>query len=296
MPNLNLSDKVKAKYALIIICVFVALSVGLAFWHWYIFCIPTIIAYIVEWICRANFGQYGPPGYKYVFKEINDWRYRKQRVANDLPIPDEHIRVAAAQPSKLITLSEWLVTDMIDANCNKNYTSCGGYEHYQLLINQYTDAKNDDKIVSYKELMKRKLLVSSIYTGVQFNIEILNERYSPISAEYLANLPFNWNLPTRPFTPESYKDDCKYLSAALISKKIELERIDKQLESYFTEGKTETADQQTQRIEDFLAEMAVVHPGTVYVLEGMKVSKLASLERAYNRHVKFMIDQSKNKK
>ena len=287
MPKVTISDKTKAKYALIFLSVVFFNSFMLALWHWYLFFSPTVLIVVIQIV--GTYKQWT----KWIKGKFAAIKYRKQRKANDLPISttEDHLHV------KLITISEWLVTDMIQATCNKDYSSCTNYDHYQVLMCQYTDAKADDDIVSYKQLMKRKLSVSGIYTGVSFNIEILKERWSTVAAEYLRDLKPEWDLPVRPFTPVSYLDDCKFMESALISKKIEIERIDKQLEQFFKgdSGTAKTAEQYTQQLEDLLVDMATVQQGTVYNLEGMKVSKLASLERARNRHIKHLQQQAKPK-
>lgn len=293
MPNKQLTEKQKL---ISVIAFFVLwLSLSAFFWlllhHWYYSIIPTAFIYLVQWVYDGyKFGQCYPPLVqplcKYLKSKIRAKWYAKQRQKKQ----SEPISLP-----KLITLSEWLVTDMIEAKFG-DYSSCYSKDHYEVLMCQYADSKADDDLVQYKELMKEKIAIQVLSIGIKFNIEILKDRWSNSAAEYIRSLTYPvlpWKL-----TPENKDDVLRFLTAFLIGQNLKLKDIDESIGKLFTStgGSITTKEQYTQHIEDLLVEMAQVQAGAVYNLNGMTVAKLAAIERARNRHIKNLQDQIKRNK
>lgn len=254
----------KLKYpALIVISIFLMVSVALGLlFGWYCSLVPLALLFITEMGLREA---------------------RSMSEAEVLPTEEQ------APPSPIlpqITISQWLVTDMIQATCNDDYSSCGSREHYEYLMYQFTDSSGGEDIATYKDLTKEKTAIEIDAISVMENVGILKVFWCEAAAARLRGFGL------REFTKETYISDCKWMEAYLINERRKVESISESLSKLFTGSDTKpTAEQYTQNIEDMLSEMAVMHPGTVYVLEGMKASKLASLKRARNRHIKNIEEQ-----
>ena len=80
MPKVTISDKTKAKYALIFLSVVFFNSFMLALWHWYLFFSPTVLIVVIQIV--GTYKQWT----KWIKGKFAAIKYRKQRKANDLPI------------------------------------------------------------------------------------------------------------------------------------------------------------------------------------------------------------------
>lgn len=292
-----ISDKQKIKYALTFIGLVIVSSAisWILTGHWYGIFYPAIAIYLFQWVYDAyNLRYFYPPLTQplvlVIKRKIRALKYHYQRKANGL---GEISTTADQLPQpKQMGISDWLVTDMINATCTADYSSCGNRETYERLMCEYSDAKADADLVLYKSEMKDRLLLQADILTIRFNIEILKDRWSTSAAEALRR----YNL--RPFTPASCEDDIRFMEAFLIGQNLKLEGINETINSLFKGGgKTiNTVQEYTTHIEDLLVEMAEVQKGAIYDLEGMKVSKLAAIERARTRHIKNLNDQIKRQK
>ena len=289
--NTNIAPKQKIIHAAIFLLIFIALSVFLWLFtnRWLYGLIPIAFIYVFQWVYDAyTFGYFYPPLsqpiVKYVKRKIRVKYYRKQRKANGLPeisTAADHIH---AKPQ--ITISDWLVTDMAHATYDNDYSSCYDRETYELLMNDYAEAKGGEGMEDYKLNMKDKLLLQADMLAIVFNMEILKDRWSESAAEALRRFG-------KPFTKETLEADLKYMEAYLIGERRKLSELNIELEKLNNVESTPitTYKQYVQHIEDLLVSMADVQQGANYSIEGMKVSKLAAIERARARYIKQQNEQ-----
>lgn len=292
MPNIPLSTKSQA-IATIIFLTAPALLIWIFWQKWY----SGLLWYVFLWLFQyaydiINFGRFKPPlfygWYKYVCSRVRQRWYKKQMIANGLPVVD-HTAV------KITSITEFKVLDWAHAYINHDYSKCGGIDQYELLKNQFIDACKEDETEAWKNVKKQILILNSQILAYRFNIEILRQRYSEAAADFLRTHVVS-RLPQLPFTRETYLADCKFLETGIVSLTIALERNETIIESMAKkDGKTITYDQYIEYIENILLDCESIQKVS-YSIETITLSKLASLIKRRAAHIKSVEEQIRKSK
>ena len=281
----QLTDKQKVIIVVISLLIWLGLSVFfcLAFKWWAAF-IPSIALFLIEWICRAFYGDFTPPLYKYLKGKIT----RKQ--PKEIP--------TKPQTTILITsISEWLVKQMMDCAYHGNYSSIGSgpgiVDHFNELMQQYYDMKGDEESGEYKKFMKRKIVLANFILGIELNAFILKERYSLAAVKYLRQ-----QTPKFEYTRISYKKDAENILKSIVGKKMDLEVLEKQI-AEFHKGKGKekvfTPLEKEGQMNQLIYDISNIE-GVKYSLKDMTVMELAVGEKRRLEHIKRIEEQIKANK
>lgn len=290
-----------AIYFLIFITIILGISVWLAFWHIWAAFIPITVIYLIQWIANAFKGIFTPPLTKDVYWLIK-WILSKIR-AKEPPQQSKSDQPAQVVEFFITSISQWKVLDMLRCSYLGDFSSIGNgsieklTEQYNRLIFQYMDAKADPLTERDKELKISRLVASTLYMGVEVNIELLKQLYSPSACKFLRTV--NYRLyPKLPLTKESYKGDIKRLEAWLISVKMELDRIDDQLKKTDTtigDVVKSSFEKKESELQDLIFSINEIFH-TQYALSTMVVSELAAGEKRLARHNLMMQERIKKMK
>lgn len=288
---------------LIFISIILGLSVLLGLWRIWASLIPLIACYLIQWIGNARKGLFLPPLSGEVMY-LGKWVKGKCRAKEPLQ-QRKFDQPAQAVDFAIKSISQWLVMDMLKCSYLGDFTSIGKggmeklTEQYNRLIFQYMDAKADPLTEKEKGLKVNRLIASTWYMGIEVNIELLKQMYSPAACKFLRSVIYK-QYPVLPFTRETYLSDCKRIEGWLISVKIELDRIDEQLsksELGAKNAQTEKAsfEKRESEIQDLIFELNSVFK-TSYSINTMFVSELASGEKRLKRHYRDIEERIKKMK
>ena len=281
----------------------VVITVWLAFWHIWAAFIPIVVIYLIQWVGNTFKGIFQPP-------LLKEGLSLAKRIIGKCRAKDPQQQRKFDQPAQAVdfaikSISQWLVIDMLKCSYIGDFTSIGKggieklTEQYNRLIFQYMDAKADPLTEREKELKVKRLVASTWYMGIEVNIELLKQMYSPAACKFLRAVKHK-NYPSLQLTKETYKKDLPRLTGWLVGVKREIEGIDEQLKN--NEGPNNNAanvktsfEKRESEIQDLIFELNSVFK-TSYSINTMFVSELASGEKRLKRHYKDLEERIKKMK
>jgi hypothetical protein len=291
----HFSDKTQAITAIIILLILLALSVFFCLHTkhgWGIVIIPGAL-YLIEWVCRANFGRFAPPGYKYLQGKIKQWRHKHV---------SQVISSGGLQGVILITsINDWLLPQYIQC-CYYNNLSCLGIgtqeqllEARNNLVSQYEQVKGAEANKYFIDLRKTLLTTDEQMFIINFNLFFLEHFYWEPCCKKLREL-----YPERPFTKETYQADCRWVIAAKIGLKRKLDNKLKELDDWEQKnnvigGKENTPFQKEVAFRDWLR-ACIKNEGVRYVISEMTMMEVALVEKAYLAEIKRMENEIRDMK